>query len=137
MRGFRPLSRIANPSLVNSYFVGGPSAVKKNVCDDRQSHRRILWVLENDDSRIEWNNYSTYCLPSISTRYGRHGCSHWFRSLETRTCGSGSNARYHTWLLRLRFGVHELPAGCVTGDSRSLGFVPTQLCYLPLLTGHL
>ncbi len=28
MRGFRPLSRIAHPSLVNSYFLGGPSSVK-------------------------------------------------------------------------------------------------------------
>jgi succinate dehydrogenase (ubiquinone) membrane anchor subunit len=26
MRGFRPLSRIVHPSLVNSYFLGGPSA---------------------------------------------------------------------------------------------------------------
>jgi hypothetical protein len=28
MRGFRPLSRIAHPSLINSYFLGGPSSVK-------------------------------------------------------------------------------------------------------------
>ncbi len=27
MRGFRPLSRIVNPSLVNSYFLAGPSTV--------------------------------------------------------------------------------------------------------------
>ena len=26
MRGFRPLSRIAHPAFVNSYFLGGPSA---------------------------------------------------------------------------------------------------------------
>ena len=26
MRGFRPLSRIVHPSLVNSYFLGGPSS---------------------------------------------------------------------------------------------------------------
>src|ERR1700679_4244418 len=26
MRGFRPLSRIAHPSLINSYFLGGPSS---------------------------------------------------------------------------------------------------------------
>ncbi len=29
MRGFRPLSRIAHSSLINSYFLGGPSSVKK------------------------------------------------------------------------------------------------------------
>ena len=27
MRGFRPLSRIAHPSLINSYFLGGPSSL--------------------------------------------------------------------------------------------------------------
>ncbi len=29
MRGFRPLSRIAHPALINSYFLGGPSSVKR------------------------------------------------------------------------------------------------------------
>ena len=29
MRGFRPLSRIAHPSLINSYFLGGTSSVNR------------------------------------------------------------------------------------------------------------